>query len=136
MTREDFFDEPNYWYYLSGQPIPDAWIAEAWEELPEFRDNVTYEFVREASKVGDLDAIESHLEFLAGILPLARMIEVYEQVREDSPHREAEFRPTFERVFGERMAAFPAPLPPREGEEPPYPWDVPDPGKDDDAMPF
>jgi hypothetical protein len=111
VTREEFFARPNYWYYLGGAPIPDQWIAEAWEDLAEFRDNVTYEFEREASKVGELDAIQSSLEFLDRILPLHRMVEIYKKVRARSPHRETEFRPTFERVFGERMSAFPTALP-------------------------
>ena len=110
VTREDFFARPNYWYYLGGAPIPDQWIVEAWEQLQEFRENVTYEFVREASKNGDLYCVQSSLKFLAGILPLTRMVEVYERVRDESPHRESEFRPTFERVFGERMSAFPPAL--------------------------
>jgi hypothetical protein len=110
VTREEFFSRPNYWYYLGGAPIPDQWIAEAWEQLPDFRENVTYEFVREASKNGDLFCIQSSLEFLAAILPLTRMVEVYERVRNNSPHRESEFRPTFERVFGQRMSEFPASL--------------------------
>jgi hypothetical protein len=111
LTREEFFARPNYWYYLGGAPIPDQWIAEAWDQLPEFRENVTYEFEREASKVGDLDAIQSSLAFLDRILPLHRMVEIYNKVRTRSPHREIEFRPTFERVFGERMSAFPTILP-------------------------
>lgn len=136
VTREEFFARPNYWYYLGGAPLPAAWIAEAWERLPEFRANVSYEFEREASKMGDLDAIQSHLEFLDRILPLQRMVELYEKVRERSPHRESEFRPTFERVFGERMQAFPSPLPAEPVEEPHYPYGVPNPGLDDDAIPF
>jgi hypothetical protein len=136
VTREEFFARPSYWYYLDGARIPDEWIAAAWEELPGFRDNVTYEFVREASKLGDLDAIRSSLEFLAGILPLARMVEIYERVRASSPHREPEFRPTFERVFCERMAAFPKPLPPEPLGGVVRPCGVPDPGGDGDAIPF
>jgi hypothetical protein len=110
VTKEEFFARPNYWYYLGGAPIPDQWIAEAWEQLPEFRENLTYEFEREASKVGDLNAIQSSLEFLDRVLPLGRMVEIYDKVRARSPHREAEFRPTFQRVFAERMSAFPASL--------------------------
>jgi hypothetical protein len=136
VTRDELFARPNYWYYLGGQPIHDAWIAAAWEELPELRDNVTYELVREASKVGDLDAIQSSLELLAGILPLTRMVEIYERVRARSPHRESELRPIFERVFGERMAAFPSPLPLQPSEEPSNPYGVPAPGSDSDAIPF
>ncbi|MDY3554541.1 hypothetical protein R5W24_003665 [Gemmata sp. JC717] len=132
VTREEFFARPNYWYYLGGAPIPDEWIVAAWEQLPEFRDNVTYEFVREASKNGDLYCVQSSLEFLAGILPLTRMVEVYEQVRARSPHRESEFRPAFERVFGEKMETFPAPLPPQPFEEPQYPYGVPESDMADD----
>jgi hypothetical protein len=135
VTRDEFFARPNYWYYLGGQPIPDEWIAAAWEELPEFRDNATYEFVREAGKVGDLGGLAESLRFLDGILPLPRMVEIYDRVRAGSPHREPEFRPTFERVFGGRMAAFPAPLPPRPFEEPPRPYGEPDFGRGDD-IPF
>jgi hypothetical protein len=137
VTREDFFGRPNYWYYLGGAPVPDEWIAEAWERIPEFRDNVMYGFEREASKVGELDALTESLQFLDGILPLRRMVEIYERVRERSPHRESEFRPTFERVFGQRMADFPAPLPQVEHEEPRrlYPHGMLGPVTDDE-IPF
>jgi hypothetical protein len=114
ITREEFLRDPNHHYYLGGAEIPDEWIALAWEAVPEFRENVSYEFVREASKVGVLDPSQSHLKILARILPLPRLVELYERVRAGSPHREGEFRPTFERVFGERMAAFPPPLRRRE----------------------
>jgi hypothetical protein len=118
LTKGDFFADPNRHYYLGGLPVPDGWIAEAWETIAEFRDNISYEFEREASKLGDLDGCRSHLEFLDRILPLHRMVELYERVRARSPHREQEFRPTFERVFGDRMSAFPEPLSPNEDEEP------------------
>jgi hypothetical protein len=77
------------------------------------------------------------LQFLDGILPLRRMVEIYERVRERSPHREPEFRPTFERVFGRRMADFPAPLPRLEHDEPrhPFSYRVPGPATDDE-IPF
>jgi hypothetical protein len=114
VTRDEFLEDPNSYYYLGGAVIPDEWIALAWETVPEFRDNVSYAFVREASKVGDLNWSEGHLGFLARILPLTRLVELYERVRAGSPHREPEFRPTFERVFGERMAALPSRLTKRE----------------------
>ncbi len=60
--------------------------------------------------MGDLDHCRRHLQFLARILPLPRLIELYESVRAHAPHREPEFRPTFKRVIGKRMAVFPAPL--------------------------
>ena len=116
VTREEFFSRPSYWYYLGGAPIPDEWIGSAWEQVQEFRENVTYEFAREASKVGDISGLEPSLCSLARVLPLHRMVEVYERVRARSPHREPEFRPTFERVFGEQMSTFPIPLSRREDD--------------------
>jgi hypothetical protein len=136
VTREEFFARPNYWYYLGGALIPEEWIAEAWERVPEFRDNLSYEFEREARKMGDLDGLTAGLEFLDRILPLHRMVEIYERVRASAPSREPEFRPTFERVFGERMSVFPAPLPQPEYEGPSYPYGVPDSGRDDEEIPF
>jgi len=136
VTKEEFFARPNYWYYLGGAPIPDEWITEAWEQLPGFRDNVTYEFEREASKNGDIGCLRTSLEFLDRILPLHRMVEIYERVRERSPNREPEFRPTFERIFGTRMSAFPEPLPQQDWGEPHYPYGVPDGPSNDDDVPF
>ncbi len=81
MTREEFFARPNFYYYLGGQPVPNEWIAQAWEEIPEFRDNITYGITREACKVGGLDGCKSELEFLDSILPLHRMVEIYDCAR-------------------------------------------------------
>jgi hypothetical protein len=44
--------------------------------VPEFRENLTYEFVREASKVGDIGGLAQSLRLLDGILPLHRMVEI------------------------------------------------------------
>lgn len=114
ISQEEFLEDPNYHYYLAGAEIPEEWIALAWATVPEFRENVTYELDREASKNGDLELVQGHLEFLSRILPLSRLVELYEEVRQGSPHRELEFRSTFERIFGEQMTAFPPPLTKRE----------------------
>jgi uncharacterized protein (TIGR02996 family) len=114
ITQEEFLQNPSHYYYGGGAKIEEEWIAHAWETVPEFRENVSYEFAREASKVGGLDGCRSHLEFLDRILPLRGLVELYERVRAESPHREPEFRPTFSRVFKERMAAFPPPFTKRE----------------------
>lgn len=140
-TREEFFACPhNWWYYrwynFGGKPIPDEWIASAWEDVQEFRDIVTYEFMREARKVGEIDQLTEDLQFLDSILPLHRMVEIFVRVREHAPLREPEFRPTFERVFGERMMAFPTPLSAQEFEEESHPCDVPETGGIDDEIPF
>ncbi len=46
ISREQFFANPNCFYYLGSAEISEEWIAQAWESLPEFRENVTYEFAR------------------------------------------------------------------------------------------
>jgi hypothetical protein len=81
VTRDDFVARPSYWYYQDRASIPEEWIAEAWEEVTDFRRNVTYEFIREASKLGTLDLVQSSLEFLNRVLPLHRMVEIYMNVR-------------------------------------------------------
>jgi hypothetical protein len=107
MTRDEFFDDPNAYYY-GEEAIPDEWIAEAWETVPEFRQNVTYGIKRYISK--GLDTDPGEIIGLARALPLRRMVELYQRLRDSLPWNEPAFRPAFERVFGGRMAAFPAPL--------------------------
>ena len=108
VTREEFLGDPDQWYY-SGASIPNEWIAEAWEQSPEFRDNVTYEFEREASKVGELVLIESSLKQLSNCLPLERMVEIYQKVRASSPHREREFARHLNGSLATACRRFPAP---------------------------
>jgi hypothetical protein len=113
LTKAEFFSDPNQYLYSGEYDIPDEWFAEAWERDPYFRENVGYEYVREVSKNGSLEVLPG-LEHLARILPLSRMVELYRRIRDNSPHREIEFRPDFERIFGERMSAFPPMLRKRE----------------------
>lgn len=110
ITFEEFLTDPNRYYYMEPVVIPPEWIVRAWEESVAFRENVTYEFSREARKNGDLHCLEDSLRHLISILPVSRSIEIYHAVRNESPHREYEFRPTFERILGKQISVFPAPL--------------------------
>ena len=110
ITLEQFLTDPNRYYYMEPVVILDEWIVQAWEQSDAFRENVTYEYAREASKNGDLECLEDSLRQLTSILPMHRNIELYCSIRDMSPHRECEFRPTFERIFGNRIAEFPDPV--------------------------
>ena len=110
ITFEEFLIDPNRYYYMEPVVIPNEWIIRAWEESALFRENVTYEFSREASKNGDLDCLEDSLRRLISILPISRSIELYHAIRNESPHRESEFRPTFERILGKEISDFPDPF--------------------------
>ncbi len=107
ITLEQFLAEPSRYYYMEPVNLPNDWIAQAWEQSEEFRQNVTYEYAREASKNGDLGSVATSLRRLASVLPINRSIELYCAIRDLSPHRESEFRRTFERIFRSRMAKFP-----------------------------
>lgn len=110
VTLEEFLAEPSRYYYTEPVVIPDEWVAKAWEQSESFRENVTYEFSREARKNGDLSCLEESLRQLASILPMNRNIDIYRSIRDMSPHRESEFRPTFDRIFGDQMTEFPVPF--------------------------
>ena len=107
ITFEEFLTDPNRYYYREPVVIPNEWIVRAWEESAAFRDNVTYGFSREARKNGDLDSLEESLRHLISILPTNKSIELYHAIRNESPHRESEFRPTFERILGKQVSDFP-----------------------------
>ena len=113
VTKEEFLNAPlHFWYSLSRPLIEDKWLV--WEEDARFQDEVTYEFAREASKIGTLNGLHADLIRLAHVLPLARVIELYTKIRARSFWRESEFRPNFERALGQKMTALPVPLPEEE----------------------
>jgi len=114
VTRDGFLLDPNRYYYSGEMTVPPDWIQEAWDAAPAFRENVTYGLSREASKNGDLALVAGELRYLAAALRDDQAVGLYLAVRANSPHREVEFRPAFERVFGARMAAFPPLLTKRE----------------------
>jgi hypothetical protein len=111
MTRQEFLENPSAYFY-KGESIPDEWLVEAWESVPTFRENVLYGIERYISKGFDLQPDE--IAGLARVLPLPRMVELYQRLRDNLPLSEPAFRPAFEQVFGDRIAAFPTPL--TEGE--------------------
>ena len=124
ITLEQFLTDPNRYLNNWLEPILrpdnwDDWITQAWERSDEFRENFISVYVREISKTGSLDSLYESLRQLTSILPISKNIELYCTIRDSLPQEyESGFRPTFERIFGARMAKFPAPLPTNKEEFP------------------
>lgn len=131
VTKEQFLENSIRFYWSLNRPlIEDEWLVQAWEQNARFRDEATCEFQREASKIGVLDLLNEPLHQLSRALPLQRMVALYLEVRVQAFRREPEFRPAFERVFGEGMKAFPKPLALDEIDEQVRMWM----GKDEQAQ--
>ncbi|MCC9600556.1 hypothetical protein LOC67_08285 [Stieleria sp. JC731] len=109
ITREQFLADPcSFW--MKPVTIPDDWFVEAWDSDEQFRGNQSAEYIDEASANGDLKCMRDGLKRLAKLLPIERSIELYCAVRDESPHREPEYRPTFKKVFGKDFDSFPDPI--------------------------
>ncbi len=134
MTRDEFLEDPNYHLYGLGEDVPDEWFAEAWETVPEFRENTSGMIARDISKGLGLKA--EQIVGLARILPLHRMVELYQYLRAGEQWLEPEYRPAFEQLFGEQMAAFPEPLSDEERERLYAQHVDPPPGYGDDFVPY
>jgi hypothetical protein len=110
LSHEDFLKDPLNFYWTRRADIAPEWITKAWDANAAFREGITYVFMHEVSKNGDLKPEIPHLRFLKKVLNSDQCIALYRAIRTHSPHRESEFRPAFEQVFGRRMVGFPAPL--------------------------
>ena len=57
-----------------------------------------------------LGCTEEFLARLSAALRTSQVVALFRQIRDESPHREAEFRPQFERGFARHASALPPPL--------------------------
>src|SRR5262245_38646150 len=54
LTKDDFLREPTkIWYSNRRDEVPLDWFGQAWREVPAFRENLSYELKRYASKLGE-----------------------------------------------------------------------------------
>ena len=90
---------------VDGVIPPADWVAEAWN-VEDIREANLGDWQREVSKTGELNCRDEVLRVLSQ-LPGA-ITELYDRLRDSSPHREAEFRPQFERALDARI--LPRPL--------------------------
>src|SRR5262249_27838458 len=106
LTKETFLaDATRLWYSRRQDEIPLEWFAEAWRTVPFFRENVSYELRRYASKWGEMAAPDI-LGTLAQFLSREEVVALYEYVR-DHAGRETEWRAEFEAAFPEHAVALP-----------------------------
>lgn len=111
LTKEEFFQEPNrVWYSTRRAQVLPAWFLEAWESVPAFRENLTYELTRSVSKNGDFFIASDLLEYLPTVLVRQQVVMLYEEIRDQSSRLEFEWRGEFEKAFCEHAGV----LPPRQ----------------------
>jgi hypothetical protein len=115
-TREEYLqgirDEPWGFPYVGGDSdLPPAeWVAEAWD-LDEVQESVVDGgIVRDVGKLGQLWCSRELLEVLDRSLRTEQVVGLFLAIRRSNPHREAEFRPGFERAFARHAHALPPPL--------------------------
>src|SRR3712207_3171364 len=77
---------------------PADWAAAAWE-AEAVQGTIVEEMRRYVSKVGSLMRDRAHLAKMSAVLSTEQVVRLFEYIRADSPHRESEFRPEFERGF-------------------------------------
>jgi len=92
------FDEP-----------PTEWAAAAWE-LDAVHRTITREMSRDVSKVGSVVWDTTLLARMSAALGTAQVVRLFAAIRDESPHREAEFRPAFESAFARHAPALPSVL--------------------------
>ena len=86
--------------------VPSEWAADAWE-VEAIRAPIVNDLLRGVSKVGKLWRDEKQLMKMSEVLRTDQVIALYEVLSNDSPHRESEFRPQFERIFARHANQLP-----------------------------
>ena len=114
MTREQYIDavarSPWAFPAVDGLESPPAeWAAAAWETQAVQR-TLVEEMRRDVSKVGSVMRDTASLARISDVLKAGQVVRLFEFIRADSPHREVEFRPQFERAFARHAASLPPPL--------------------------
>jgi len=100
------------WTFPAVEGCPDPppeWIAAAWD-TDTVQETIASDLAREVSKSGSLCCAPEFLETLAEALSAEQVLQLFEMIRNESPHRESEFRPEFEAGFAEYVDLLPPPL--------------------------
>jgi hypothetical protein len=115
MTQEEFLRDPVA-VFLDGrmEEMPDDWVRQAWdaeEDDPErsLRQFIIGDIWREANK-GCLPLVAGQLRWLGHVLRCDQWADLYRDVRDQEPHREAEIREEFVRAAPDEQAYLPPPL--------------------------
>jgi hypothetical protein len=111
VDRDSFLrqitDRP-FQFPLALAEIPSEWMAAAWA-VDGVLEAHADEMARTVSKVGAWVYEGDYVRLLARSLTASQLVDLFVHIRDRSPHREAEFRPGFERSFPAVVPALPAP---------------------------
>jgi hypothetical protein len=120
QQRQDTVTKPQYieslvafpWRFPAAEDfvdVPSEWAAEAWD-VEAVRSPLVHELRRDVSKSGKLCLREKQLEKMSELLRTDQAIALYKALRNDSPHRESEFRSDFLRLFEKHASQLPPEL--------------------------
>jgi len=104
--------DPSVFPAVDGCPDPPPdWVAAAWE-TPAVQDAIVGSIARDVSKCGELSfaCTDEFIARLAATLTTEQVVRFYHALRDESPHREAEFRTEFLAGFARHAAALPPAL--------------------------
>lgn len=90
---------------------PPEWVSAAWD-TPVVQDSIAATIARDVSKAGELlfACTPEFLEHLSAAITAEQVVRFYHTIRNESPHRESEFRPQFEQAFARHGPVLPPPL--------------------------
>jgi hypothetical protein len=114
MERADYLRalRGNPWNFPAVEGCPDPppkWVAAAWDTRV-VQDCIASDLARDVSKGGTMRCGPGYLEGLSAALSTEQVVRFFHLIRDQSPHREREFRPQFEQAFTRHAAALPPPL--------------------------
>lgn len=114
MERAEYLEavQENPWTFPEVEGYPDPppeWVAAAWD-TEAIQESIASDMARGVSETGALLCGEAFLEGLSAVLSAEQVVRLFHTIRDESPHRESEFRPEFERGFARHAAALPPPL--------------------------
>jgi hypothetical protein len=116
VERAEYLKAVDPWTFPVVEGCPDPppeWVAAAWDTAA-VQENLVYVLAREVSKNETMNCSETFLGKLSAVLRTEQVVRLFLAIRDRSPHREAEFRPEFERGFTQHVTVLPPPLTPRE----------------------
>ena len=104
--------QENPWTFPSVDGCPDPppeWVAAAWD-TEAVQESIASDMAHDVSKNGEMRCGAEFLRGMSAALSTEQVVRLFRTIRDESPHRESEFRPQFEDGFVTHVAALPPPL--------------------------
>ena len=86
--------------------VPADWGMAAWE-MEAVRGTIVDEMCRCVSKTGTVAWDAGSLAKIAAVLSTEQVVRLFRAIRDQSPHRESDFRPEFEAAFARHADSLP-----------------------------